>query len=372
MRILMLHPSLAPRGGAESYLLQLSDSLKDQGHEVRIVTLDDIGRDSLSLRFQGHQESFVKRLLFHAQDLFWPAWTSLIQIIGEYNPDIVHVHNWQRLRLSTFHKISKSWPTVSTVHDFALADPHTTLMRDYSFATKFLLKLRYIFAVKRLQSVTWLVPSQLTKQRILKTSNRVSPTFHVVPLGVRDPLQLSQSGVRFEPVFGFMGALEPHKGIRLILEMMKTRPLQSQFTLLVAGSGSLESEVRSLAASDSRVKFLGSLRGESKREFFRQISWLIFPSLWFENFPIVCCEAVLAGRPVISSGISSTPMVPQGAGITFDESFGAHNLATALDVAMSLSHDQYMSMVNLLGASAEALNFDLHLRSVVDIYRGMM
>ena len=35
----------------------------------------------------------------------------------------------------------------------------------------------------------------------------------------------------------------------------------------------------------------------------RQADWIVVPSIWWENAPLVILEARAAGRPVICSGI---------------------------------------------------------------------
>jgi glycosyltransferase involved in cell wall biosynthesis len=51
----------------------------------------------------------------------------------------------------------------------------------------------------------------------------------------------------------------------------------------------------------------------------RQVDWVVVPSVWWENSPLVIQEAFAAGRPVVCSGIGGmAEKVPAGtAGLHF-------------------------------------------------------
>ncbi|MEZ5189825.1 MAG: glycosyltransferase family 4 protein, partial [Schumannella sp.] len=144
MRIAQVISSLlGPLGGAEQYCLALSRWLRDHGHEVTIVTgwLDPaIGA---GLRAEGFVVVVVPgrrpyppdrkgpRLaapLFHLLDLVGSVVTApgLRRALGS-GFDVVHVHRvagWGSALLR-----STPAPVVLTVHDYALVDTTTTLLR---------------------------------------------------------------------------------------------------------------------------------------------------------------------------------------------------------------------------------------------------
>ena len=364
----MLHPSLAPRGGAENYLLELAAGLENLGHQVKILTLADIGKDSLAARFQGEHESLQLRVRFHLLDIFGMPHFKLLRMVRDFAPDVVHVHNWQRLRLMTLRFVSRRWKTYATVHDYALADPHSTLMRHYSRASRLAFRLRYSFAVRLLSRVVWLFPAQRTHDILTANVPKSPLRYRVLPLGVRDKLQLGGLTMQPNRSFGYLGALEPHKGVDLLLEALESLPPTLNFSFHFAGAGSLASSVRELAERDSRVHFHGSVSGESKKDVFRVTRWLVFPSTCYENFSIVCCEAVLAGRPVLSSRIAAPPMVPSAALHIFDEKLGSTALAEALVKLLDTDSESYQLQVAEIAAAAPRLNFDQHVSALAALY----
>jgi glycosyltransferase involved in cell wall biosynthesis len=51
------------------------------------------------------------------------------------------------------------------------------------------------------------------------------------------------------------------------------------------------------------VTLVGKYRQETLPELMRDIDWVVVPSIWWENSPLVIQEAFLHGRPVICSDI---------------------------------------------------------------------
>jgi glycosyltransferase involved in cell wall biosynthesis len=52
-----------------------------------------------------------------------------------------------------------------------------------------------------------------------------------------------------------------------------------------------------------RVRFFGSYRSADLPTLMREIDWVLVPSTWWENSPVVIQEAFLHGRPIICSDI---------------------------------------------------------------------
>ena len=53
----------------------------------------------------------------------------------------------------------------------------------------------------------------------------------------------------------------------------------------------------------NRVRFYGSYRSAELPSLMKDVDWLIIPSIWWENSPVVIQEAFLHGRPIIASNI---------------------------------------------------------------------
>lgn len=82
--------------------------------------------------------------------------------------------------------------------------------------------------------------------------------------------------------------------------------LQTGRKLEIAG-GSRPYSLRALSAVHPRLKWLGSIDSEKKRQALASASALFFPVLWDEPFGLVVIEALLSGTPVIGSKRGSLP-----------------------------------------------------------------
>ncbi len=132
-------------------------------------------------------------------------------------------------------------------------------------------------------------------------------------LGVSAPPRpLPRAGGR-RSRFAYFGQLNPFKGIKVLLEAVTRVPADvwGQDSVLYVFGGNLElqppafrEQLRQLMRpAGQRVRFMGSYKGHELARLMRETDWVIVPSTWWENSPVVIQEAFLHGRPVITSDI---------------------------------------------------------------------
>jgi glycosyltransferase involved in cell wall biosynthesis len=101
----------------------------------------------------------------------------------------------------------------------------------------------------------------------------------------------------------FVGRLSSEKGIETLLEAWKS--LNGRVRLKIAGDGPLASRIVDATQKMSSIEYVGHL---SRAEIFfhlKNASFLIFPSVCYEGFPLTIAEAYATGLPVIGSKIGS-------------------------------------------------------------------
>lgn len=102
----------------------------------------------------------------------------------------------------------------------------------------------------------------------------------------------------------FVGQLEEHKGIRDLLSAFQAVEDQN-VRLRLAGTGSLEQEVRGYASADSRVEVLGHVKHADLPAELARARCLVLPSVttnrYRELWGLVVNEAMSAGIPVITT-----------------------------------------------------------------------
>ncbi len=116
---------------------------------------------------------------------------------------------------------------------------------------------------------------------------------------------------KYESRFVALGQLSRRKGTLVLLDAIRLLPGKVRKSIRVELHGSAqyaEDEFHSQFASalvdlKGTVTYCGSYASRSVGEILRRSGWLIVPSIWWENSPIVIQEAFAAGRPVICGDI---------------------------------------------------------------------
>jgi glycosyltransferase involved in cell wall biosynthesis len=140
--------------------------------------------------------------------------------------------------------------------------------------------------------------------------------------------------------FGFFGQLTPYKGLQVVLEAVvhlqggRAAHQDPLFAALAAAAGGNERNGDAVAETDrepvvrvhganldlqpgqfqnhvkdllaqtkDRVTFIGRYRHEDLSAHMAEVDWIIVPSIWWENSPLVIQEAFHFGKPVICSDI---------------------------------------------------------------------
>lgn len=167
-------------------------------------------------------------------------------------------------------------------------------------------------------------------------------------------------------VFLYLGALDRHKGVDLLLDAWAEAADAVGGTLLVGGDGLLRAEVERAAERSRSVRYLGYLDAEGKRAAFLRAGWLVFPSQCAETFGLVCAEALTAARPILASDMARPPMAEDASVLVFRT---RDELAQLLRRAARTPDDEYAAMSASAAADGARLDWDRHVDAVVETYR---
>lgn len=103
------------------------------------------------------------------------------------------------------------------------------------------------------------------------------------------------------PTIFFVGRHEPRKGLAVLLDAMRWLP--SDVTLWVASDGPETATLQTAFAHDPRVEWLGRIDDAEKAARLRGADVFCAPSLRGESFGVVLLEGMAAQTPVVASDL---------------------------------------------------------------------
>ena len=114
--------------------------------------------------------------------------------------------------------------------------------------------------------------------------------------------------------FGFFGQITQFKGLTVLLESLTNLPESERKRVVLEVHGAnlevqkadFQQRVRELAdplIAQGVVRWVGPYRPEELPTRMAHVDWVVVPSTWWENSPMVIQEAWVHGRPVICSDI---------------------------------------------------------------------
>jgi glycosyltransferase involved in cell wall biosynthesis len=165
---------------------------------------------------------------------------------------------------------------------------------------------------------------------------------------------------------GFLGRLEPAKGIDVLLATSEFLP-RAGWSLDIAGVGlpEYDRELRGRFASQN-VRFLGHVDAPT---FLRSIDVLVLPSRSNEALPMVIAEAYASGVPMIATRVGGVPeIIEEGRTGFLVSSDSSHELAAVLERVVAVP-GIVRSMAPACIAAAAQFARDVIAREYADVYR---
>ncbi|EWY39649.1 glycosyl transferase [Skermanella stibiiresistens SB22] len=335
------HPSFHP-GGTEIFAHDLFRHMKDEGgiEAMFLACTNKVHRDQKpGTNFQTVGRSSDELVLWAGHfDRFYQSQIDLHGIVPDlstllqtFRPDIVHIHHTLLLGVEMLFLIRRVVPHARIV--YTLHDYYPICANDGQMVTtdgnrlcggaspdachrcfpertpdKFVLREKHLKGMLSMVD-QFVAPSHFLRERYIAwglPADRIT----VVRNGRPVTPETIRPRSRHANVFGYFGNLSPYKGIRVALEAAKSLAADdADFILHVHGgmpfqSDAFKAEVDGLAKdAGARVIRHGAYRREEMARLLGAVDWVITPSIWWENAPLVIQEAFQQGRPVICSDI---------------------------------------------------------------------
>lgn len=343
------HPAERP-GGVEHYALQLHRALGDHGgwestllarsgppHSERRVPAD--GRriaslngaaDELLLFTEGYEYDWLNGTMRHDKSLYTRHLRALLK---ELRPDVVHFQHTLFIGYDAIREVRRTLPRaaiVVTLHEFlAICHQRGQMVRatDGSLCdhegpdrcaecfpdvapTRFALRKQFVQAQFALADL-FVAPSRLLRDRFIAWG---LPPERILLEDYGQPESRAPAVERPSPhkVFGFFGQLTPFKGIDVLLRAAALAandvPSDREPLLHVHGAN-LDLQERAFRERLARalqapgVTSHGPYAPTEVGSLMDGVDWVVVPSVWWENSPLVIAEAFARRRPVICSDV---------------------------------------------------------------------
>ena len=406
MKVLMVHKFYYVEGGAERYFFNLAKVLEQNGHQVIPFAMshpknypsayDSYFADNLEVdRLQNGESSIttVKGLVRFVYNQ--RAAQQLARLLEKVKPDIAHVHSvHHHLSPSVLFVLKKyRLPVVQTLHDYKLVCPnyiflngrghvceacagrffyHALLNKCFknSYPASLLLAVesyvQFALQAHKKNVDLFISPSRFLAEKLVQygyPAERMVVQPYTLPVAEYRP-QFSDSDY-----FVFTGRLTREKGLAFLLQAMKEI---KDARLCIVGTGPLETEIRKQIKSEGmdNVELLGYKSGDELKSIVANGKFVVVPSQWYDNSPLVIYEAFSLGKPVIGARIGGiSELISEGrTGFLFDPKDVPHFVRKVNELIHDPSKAMMMGRAARQKAESEFAP-DAHYAKILELYQ---
>jgi glycosyltransferase involved in cell wall biosynthesis len=336
------HPAFS-KGGAEIAAYQLYQALRRRRdcdawfiarHGIlglarpgsAFALRDTEGREILYQQDTDYFDFSAVHLRYLVQDL--------AALVAELRPDVVHLHHYIYLGIETLRLLRNVMPPariILSLHEFlAICNRQGQMVKsDGRLCLRarpqdchlcmpersppdYFLRERYIKGFLALVD-RFIAPSQFLKQRYVEWGlppDRISVIENGQPPTLPAPWRPGDG--KPDSVFGYFGQITPYKGLDILLKAFNLLPVQARERCRLEIHGGVpdisapdfsRTIDRALESAPPQVHYAGAYAPEDLPTRMAGLDWVVVPSIWWENSPLVIQEAFAHRRPVICSNI---------------------------------------------------------------------
>jgi len=328
MRVLLIHNSYQQPGGEDAVVAAEAALLVERGHHVVTYTRSNdelTGRGLFSGAAAGIETTWSSR-----------SYRRIWRLLENEKPDVAHFHNtFPLISPAAYYACARAGvPVVQTLHNYRLLCPAASFLREGQVCESCLGRavswpgvVHACYRGSRAASAA--TATMLAVHRALGTWNKKVDLYIALSefarakfiegglpaekIIVKPNFVAETKGKKAEPgdYALFVGRLSEEKGPQLLPAAW--RSLRTLPTLLILGDGPLlESLSRETNdGSVPQVQMLGRRPPDDVRSLMRGARFLVFPSTWFEGFPITIAEAFACSLPAIASRLGAMAEIVQ-------------------------------------------------------------
>lgn len=331
MKILLVNKFHYLKGGSEKYYFDLANLLASNGDEVAFFSM----YNEKNIKTE-YKEYFVDPIDLNsnnklkALDVIYSKENKkkLEEALDDFKPDIVHLNNFQRQLSASIIKPIKARkiPIIYTAHDVQAICPSILMLDKSNKICEECMNGKYIHCIKKtciknskLKSILGAIeakyyrikkiyksqidciiaPSKFLKEKFIQdgiNENKIKVIHNFMDLNEYN-LKINDNGYAL-----YFGRLSKEKGILNLLEAFKNI---KNGKLYIAGAGPEEDNIKKIIKNNKlkNIKLLGYLNQKQVKEYISNASFIIVPSICYENCPYSILETKAIGKAVIGAKI---------------------------------------------------------------------
>ena len=336
MKILFCNKYNFRFSGTESYLFDLMDLLRAQGHETALFSMADergiptaFDSDFVSHIDFKQPAGVIRQLRLAAHAVYSrDARRRLRSVINKFKPDVAHIRNiYHHLSPSILWELrAQKIPVIYHVNDLKLVCPsfnavsngepcercatgkfwHVVSEGCYGNSRRQALALaaeayahRWLRTYERCVDL-FIAPSEFVRNKLVSSgfeTDRIQVLPHFQTVIASDPPPPGNSILYF-------GRLSAEKGVEDLLHAVKALPY---IPVHIAGEGPQKAQLEGMARELrlTNVQFLGHLQGAALSQAIAGSRFTVFPSHAFETFGKSIVESYAHARSVVASDLGS-------------------------------------------------------------------
>lgn len=388
MKILQIHKYFTKKrgGGSVTAFFEIAKMLQNRGHEVSIFSMQDPQNETTPCAkyFPSHfdlnaKAGFWKKIHWAGKLIYnREAKNKMTELIDAEKPEIAHLHNiYHYLTPSIISPLKKKHiPVVMTLHDYKIICPNYKLFNQGKICEKckggkyyqcFLNK-----CLKKSWSASFLAMLEAYFHKVLKSYDQVdlflAPSdfmrkkcieFGLAPEKIkkmRYSFDFKETQVALEKIeeknyFLFLGRLSEEKGLINLIQAVKKLVVNEKMNnnyLLIVGKGPQEVKLKKLVQRENlkdKVIFAGFKEGLDLKEIIQKSKFVVVPSVWYDNSPLVVIESQFFGKPVLVSdrGGTKESIIEGQTGLIF-KSDNLADLAQKISQLLELTCEERLAM----------------------------
>jgi glycosyltransferase involved in cell wall biosynthesis len=390
MKILVVHNVYQQRAGEEAVVGAEVRLLEANGHAV-------VRYERHNDEFQGH--GALGRIGAGIETI-WSSrsFREVRELLRKERPDVAHFHNtFPLISPSAYYACAQAGvPVVQTLHNYRLLCPAAKFLRQGKIceaclgrncawpgvvhgcyrgsrgataAVAAMLAMHRGMGSWQTKVDVYVALSAFARQKFIEGGLPAERIVVKPNFVASDPTPRTQT----RSYVLFVGRLSEEKGPQLLLSAW--RSMDTKVPLCIAGNGPLLEELSREArdCSLAQIEFVGQRTADEVQGLMHGARFLVFPSIWYEGFPMTIVEAFAGGLPVIASKLGSMAEIVQG-GVT-----GLHfEPGSAVDLAAKVewawNHPEELARMGRAARTEYEAKYQpsTNYEMLMDIYRGAM